>query len=100
VCSQNVYISSHQIKLFFVYYLTYYNVIFLNLSELAITDTEEKLIAVAAITGESSIPKNGYKTPAATVTPKAFIDKNKNEINLWLIYCDIIFSQKNKGKHQ
>ena len=35
------------------------------------TETEEKLIAAAAITGESSMPKNGYKTPAAMGTPIA-----------------------------
>lgn len=36
---------------------------------LAITETEEKLIASAAITGESSTPKTGYSTPAAIGTP-------------------------------
>lgn len=35
-----------------------------------ITETELKLIAKAAIIGESKIPKNGYKTPAAIGTPK------------------------------
>lgn len=42
----------------------------LNRSALPITETELKLIAKAAIIGESSIPKNGNKTPAAIGTPK------------------------------
>jgi hypothetical protein len=33
------------------------------------TDTELKLIAVAAIIGLSKIPKKGYNNPAATGTP-------------------------------
>ena len=41
----------------------------LNLSAFAITDTELKLIAKAAIIGESKIPKKGYKIPAAIGTP-------------------------------
>ena len=41
----------------------------LSLSALLITDTELKLIAAAAIIGESSTPKNGYSNPAATGTP-------------------------------
>lgn len=36
---------------------------------LPITDTELRLIAALAIIGESSQPKNGYKTPAATGMP-------------------------------
>jgi hypothetical protein len=40
-------------------------------SELVMTDTELKLIAAAAMIGESSKPKNGYKTPAAIGTPAA-----------------------------
>lgn len=35
------------------------------------TDTELKLMAAAAIIGESSSPKNGYSTPAAIGTPTA-----------------------------
>ena len=42
---------------------------FLNRRELAITDTELKLIAAAARMGLSSMPKNGYSTPAAIGTP-------------------------------
>jgi hypothetical protein len=42
---------------------------FLSLKEFEITDTELKLIATAAIIGESSIPKNGNNTPAARGTP-------------------------------
>ena len=38
---------------------------------LEMTDTELKLIANAAIMGDSSQPVNGYKTPAAKGTPKA-----------------------------
>lgn len=40
-----------------------------NLSELTITETELKLMAAAAIIGDSNIPKNGNSTPAATGTP-------------------------------
>ena len=42
----------------------------LNLRAFTITETELKLIARAAIIGESSIPKNGNNTPAAIGTPK------------------------------
>lgn len=37
----------------------------------AITETELKLIAAAAIIGLSNNPKSGYRTPAATGTPRA-----------------------------
>ncbi len=49
-----------------------YQLIFavLSLKAFAITDTELILIARAAIIGESSNPKNGYKTPAAIGTPR------------------------------
>ena len=40
-------------------------------SALAMTDTELKLIAAAAIIGESSRPVTGYRTPAAIGTPAA-----------------------------
>jgi len=43
---------------------------FLNRKALAMTETEEKLIARAAIMGESRIPKMGYRAPAATGTPR------------------------------
>ena len=42
---------------------------FRSLSALEITETELKLIAVAAIIGLSKIPKNGYNNPAAMGTP-------------------------------
>ena len=35
------------------------------------TDTEDRLMASAAIMGDSSQPVNGYKTPAASGTPSA-----------------------------
>ena len=38
-------------------------------SALLITDTEDKLMAAAAMTGLSSTPNTGYKTPAATGMP-------------------------------
>src|SRR6266699_2528140 len=38
-------------------------------SALPITDTELKLIAAAASIGLRRIPKNGYRTPAASGTP-------------------------------
>ena len=40
-----------------------------NLSALVITETELKLMATAAIMGDSKIPNIGYKTPAAIGTP-------------------------------
>ena len=40
-----------------------------NLSAFNITETELKLIAAAAMMGESSRPKNGYSTPAAIGMP-------------------------------
>ena len=40
-----------------------------NRNEFIITETELKLIAAAAIIGESNIPKTGYSTPAATEIP-------------------------------
>ena len=43
--------------------------VFFSLNEFTITDTELKLMAVAAIIGDSSKPNTGYKTPAATGTP-------------------------------
>jgi len=42
---------------------------FLNLNAFVITDTELKLMAAAAMTGPSRMPKKGYNTPAATGTP-------------------------------
>lgn len=38
-------------------------------SELPMTETEDRLIAAAAIIGESRTPKNGNRIPAATGTP-------------------------------
>ena len=46
-----------------------YNFTRFSLSELVITETELKLIAAAAIIGDSSMPKNGNSTPAAIGTP-------------------------------
>ena len=40
-------------------------------SALLITDTEDRLIAAAAMTGLSSRPNTGYSTPAATGIPSA-----------------------------
>ena len=54
------------------------NYLFLNRKALEITETELKLMAAAAITGLSSIPKNGNSIPAATGTPKALYIKAKN----------------------
>ena len=42
---------------------------FLILRELSITETELRLMAAAAIIGESRIPNEGYSTPAATGMP-------------------------------
>ena len=47
----------------------YKSYLFLSRNALAITDTELKLIAVAAIIGLSRIPKNGYSNQAAIGTP-------------------------------
>ena len=41
----------------------------LNLNAFEMTDTELKLMANAAIIGDNSTPKKGYRTPAATGTP-------------------------------
>lgn len=46
-----------------------YKFVFLNRNELAITDTELKLIAAAAMMGDNNKPNQGYSTPAATGTP-------------------------------
>lgn len=40
-------------------------------SALAITETELKLMAAAAIMGLNNTPRNGYRTPAAIGTPAA-----------------------------
>lgn len=40
-------------------------------SALAITETELKLMATAAIMGLNNTPRNGYRTPAAIGTPAA-----------------------------
>ena len=48
-----------------------YNFIPLNLNAFAITETELKLIASAAIIGDNSNPKTGYNTPAAIGIPNA-----------------------------
>ncbi len=48
-----------------------YSCVRLSRNALVITDTELKLIAAAAMIGESSNPENGYSTPAATGTPSA-----------------------------
>lgn len=42
---------------------------FRSLNALAITETELKLMASAAIIGESTRPNAGYRTPAATGIP-------------------------------
>ena len=47
----------------------FYILTFLNLKEFAITDTELKLIAKAAIIGDSKIPKKGNSIPAAIGIP-------------------------------
>jgi len=48
---------------------SHHNFTRLSLNAFVITDTELKLIAAAAMIGESNKPKNGYSTPAATGTP-------------------------------
>ena len=55
----------------------FYILIFLNLNAFAITETELKLIAKAAIIGESNNPNIGYKTPAAMGTPNTLYIKAK-----------------------
>lgn len=42
-----------------------------NRNAFEMTETEDKLIAAAAIIGESRSPTNGYSTPAAIGTPAA-----------------------------
>ncbi len=46
-----------------------YSAIFRSLRELLITDTELKLIAAAAMMGDSNNPNTGYNIPAAIGTP-------------------------------
>lgn len=41
-----------------------------NRKEFAITETELKLIAAAAIIGDNNNPKTGYNIPEATEIPK------------------------------
>ena len=48
-----------------------YNRALRSRNALPITDTELKLIASAAISGDSSQPVNGYSTPAARGIPSA-----------------------------
>jgi hypothetical protein len=48
-----------------------YSFVARSLSALAITETELKLMAAAAIIGFRSNPKAGYKTPAASGIPTA-----------------------------
>lgn len=47
-----------------------YSSTFLNLKALAITETELRLIAAAAIIGDNKMPKKGNNIPAATGTPR------------------------------
>ncbi len=49
--------------------MTSYSFMRLSRSAFRITETELKLIAAAAMIGESSKPKKGYSTPAATGIP-------------------------------
>ena len=49
-----------------------------NRSAFVITDTELNVIAALAIIGLSTIPKNGYSTPAAIGTPSALYRNAKN----------------------
>lgn len=55
---------------YIIFILSFYNFKLRKRNAFTITDTELKLIAKAAIIGESNIPKNGYKTPAAIGIPK------------------------------
>src|SRR5665647_2708699 len=65
--------------------LFFYNFILFNLSALAITDTELKLIARAAIIGESNKPKNGYRMPAAIGIPSILYPSAKNRFSLMFL---------------
>jgi hypothetical protein len=56
----------------------------LNRSALVMTDTELKLMAAAAIIGDSSNPKMGYATPAAIGTPAELYTNAKNRFCLML----------------
>jgi hypothetical protein len=38
-------------------------------TQVAISDKRQKFIAAVAIIGDNTIRKNGYRTPAAIVTP-------------------------------
>ena len=65
-----------------IFYLNYY--FFLNRNAFEITETELKLIAVAAINGLSRIPKNGNNIPAAIGTPSELYTNAKNRFCLML----------------
>jgi hypothetical protein len=45
------------------------SLIALSRSALAMTDTDDRLIAAAAIIGDRSVPRTGNRTPAATGIP-------------------------------
>lgn len=46
-----------------------HNATLLNLSALLTTETDDRLMAAAAIIGDNRMPKNGYSRPAAIGTP-------------------------------
>src|SRR6185312_1412999 len=48
------------------------------------TDTDDRLIASAAIIGDSTIPRTGYNTPAAIGTPMALYTNAKNRF-WWML---------------
>ena len=58
-----------KVTLFVPQFSLLYIFAFLSRRALVITDTDEKLMAAAAMMGLSKIPNNGYRAPAATGTP-------------------------------
>lgn len=56
----------------------FYNFAEFSLNEFTITETELKLIAAAAIIGESRIPKDGYNIPAAIGIPNTLYRNAKS----------------------
>ena len=61
-----------------------YNLLLRSRSALPTTDAELRLIASAAIIGESSQPVKGYSTPAATGTPRPLYKKANNRFSFIL----------------
>ena len=52
-----------------------------SLSALAMTDTDERLIAAAAIMGESSVPKDGIEDARRDGHAERVVDEGEEEVS-------------------